>query len=141
MQGNVSQSPASSRAFNRRSFTPTQREKMANEQHSSSLRPWLLDAVPFVVVLLIAAHVLALVHSQKTTSFSYSFTFLSLSNSNQISDFLSLHALSGLLDLQISHRETASEEKGTLKTNFPKSNFIQQNGQRFWLNPNSSIVM
>lgn len=134
MQGNVSQSPASSRAFNRRSFTPTQREKMANEQHSSSLRPWLLDAVPFVVVLLIAAHVLALVHSQKTTSFS-------LSNSNQISDFLSLHTLSGLLDLQISHRETASEEKGTLKTNTPKSNFIQQNGQRFWLNPNSSIVM
>ncbi|KAK4600521.1 hypothetical protein RGQ29_010248 [Quercus rubra] len=62
MQGNVSQSPASSRAFNRRSFTPTQREKMANEQHSSSLRPWLLDAVPFVVVLLIAAHVLALVY-------------------------------------------------------------------------------
>uniref|UniRef100_A0A7N2KTP9 Uncharacterized protein n=1 Tax=Quercus lobata TaxID=97700 RepID=A0A7N2KTP9_QUELO len=95
---------------------------MTNEQHSSSPRPWLLDAVPFVVVLLIAAHVLALVHSQKTTSFS-------LSNSNQISDFFSLHTLSGLLDLQISHRETASEEKGTLKTNTPKSNFIQQNWQ------------
>nr|POE83568.1 hypothetical protein CFP56_60446 [Quercus suber] len=47
----------------------------------------------------------------------------------------------GLLDLQISHRETASEEKGTLKTNTSKSNFIQQNGQRFWLNPNSSTVM
>ncbi|KAK7842101.1 hypothetical protein CFP56_014284 [Quercus suber] len=101
MQGSVFQSPASSRAFHRRSFTPTQREKMANEQHSSSPRPWLLDAVPFMVVLLIAAHVLAL----------------------------------------ISHRETASEEKGTLKTNTPKSNFIQQNGQRFWLNPNSSTVM
>ena len=101
MQGSVFQSPASSRAFHRRSFTPTQKENMTNEQHSSSPRPWLLDAVPFVVVLLIAAHVLALVHSQKTTSFS-------LSNSNQISDFLSLHTLSGLLDLQISHRETAS---------------------------------
>ncbi|KAL0016589.1 hypothetical protein SO802_003658 [Lithocarpus litseifolius] len=62
MQGSVSQSPASSRAFHRRSFTPTQEEKMANEQHSSSPRPWLLDAVPFMVVLLIAAHVLALVY-------------------------------------------------------------------------------
>ncbi|KAM3711238.1 hypothetical protein ACB098_01G094600 [Castanea mollissima] len=35
---------------------------MANEQHSLSPRPWLLDAVPFMVVLLIAAHVLALVY-------------------------------------------------------------------------------
>lgn len=137
MQGSVSESPASSRAFHRRSFTRTHKEKMANEQHSLSPRPWLLDAVPFMVVLLIAAHVLALVHSQKTTSFSYSFTSLSLSlsNSNQISDFLSLHTLSGLLDLQISHRETASEEKGTLKTNTPKSNFIQQNGQKVLVKP------
>lgn len=79
MQGSVSESPASSRAFHGRSFTPTHKEKMANEQHSLSPRPWLLDAVPFMVVLLIAAHVLALVHSQKTTSFSYSFTSLSLS--------------------------------------------------------------
>lgn len=60
---------------------------------------------------------------------------LSLSNSNQISDFLSLHTLSGVLDLQISHRETASEEKGTLKTNTPKSNFIQQNGQKVLVKP------
>ncbi|XP_075651669.1 uncharacterized protein LOC142622124 [Castanea sativa] len=62
MQGSVFQSPASSRAFHGRSFTPTHKEKMANEQHSLSPRPWLLDAVPFMVVLLIAAHVLALVY-------------------------------------------------------------------------------
>ncbi|PON94578.1 Transmembrane protein [Trema orientale] len=34
---------------------------MANEQLSPA-RPWLLDAVPLMVVLLIAAHVFALVY-------------------------------------------------------------------------------
>ncbi|KAF7817318.1 Transmembrane protein [Senna tora] len=34
---------------------------MAKDQHTSS-RPWILDAVPFLVVVLIAAHVLALVY-------------------------------------------------------------------------------
>ncbi|VVA11658.1 Hypothetical predicted protein [Prunus dulcis] len=34
---------------------------MANPQHIS-LRPWILEAVPFIVVLLIVAHVLALVY-------------------------------------------------------------------------------
>ncbi|KAF3446149.1 hypothetical protein FNV43_RR11328 [Rhamnella rubrinervis] len=33
---------------------------MANQQSSS--RPWLLELVPFIVVLLIAAHVFALVY-------------------------------------------------------------------------------
>ncbi|GKV03104.1 hypothetical protein SLEP1_g15467 [Rubroshorea leprosula] len=33
---------------------------MASEQQS--LRPWFLDLVPFLVVVLIAAHVLALVY-------------------------------------------------------------------------------
>ncbi|KAJ0030907.1 uncharacterized protein LOC116134992 [Pistacia vera] len=33
---------------------------MANEQQL--LRPWFLDLVPYMVVLLIAAHVLALVY-------------------------------------------------------------------------------
>ncbi|KAG7965490.1 hypothetical protein I3843_08G004500 [Carya illinoinensis] len=36
--------------------------KMANQHHSSSSRPWLLEAVPLMVVVLIAAHVLALVY-------------------------------------------------------------------------------
>ncbi|GMY29127.1 Transmembrane protein [Fagus crenata] len=35
---------------------------MANEQQSSSLRPWFLDVVPLMVVVLIAAHVFALVY-------------------------------------------------------------------------------
>ncbi|XP_018833637.1 uncharacterized protein LOC109000993 [Juglans regia] len=35
---------------------------MANQHHSSSSRPWLLEAVPLMVVVLIAAHVLALVY-------------------------------------------------------------------------------
>ncbi|PRQ26853.1 hypothetical protein RchiOBHm_Chr6g0299081 [Rosa chinensis] len=34
---------------------------MANQQ-PPSLRPWFLEAVPFIVLLLIAAHVLALVY-------------------------------------------------------------------------------
>ncbi|KAB1204766.1 hypothetical protein CJ030_MR8G027387 [Morella rubra] len=35
---------------------------MANQQPSTSSRPWFLDAVPLMVVVLIAAHVLALVY-------------------------------------------------------------------------------
>ncbi|XP_022935881.1 uncharacterized protein LOC111442654 [Cucurbita moschata] len=34
---------------------------MANQQQVDS-RPWILDVVPFIVVILIAAHVLALVY-------------------------------------------------------------------------------
>ncbi|WMV40311.1 hypothetical protein MTR67_033696 [Solanum verrucosum] len=35
--------------------------KMANQQQGSS-RPWILEALPLLVVILIAAHVLALVY-------------------------------------------------------------------------------
>jgi len=76
---------------------------MVYEQHKPT-RPWIQDALLMLVVILIAAHVLAMV------------IFLSTHRSNfkQIPPFLSLITLcsfdftSGVLDLQISHPETAA---------------------------------
>lgn len=83
---------------------------MENQQ-PPSLRPWILDAVPFIVVLLIAAHVLALVRLIFLLRFRFFFIW------SLISDFLSLSIMIGLLDIQISYweRETTPEEKSTLR--------------------------
>ncbi|KAK2658563.1 hypothetical protein Ddye_005096 [Dipteronia dyeriana] len=43
---------------------------MVNEQQSTSSRPWMLDLVLFVVVLLIAAHVFALLLRNSSHSHS-----------------------------------------------------------------------
>uniref|UniRef100_A0A9I9E8K4 Uncharacterized protein n=1 Tax=Cucumis melo TaxID=3656 RepID=A0A9I9E8K4_CUCME len=40
---------------------------MANEQRQSS-EPWTLETVPFIILILIASHILALVSNSKTTS-------------------------------------------------------------------------
>ncbi|KAI3722998.1 hypothetical protein L2E82_34259 [Cichorium intybus] len=40
---------------------------MANpDQQQTSIKPWILEVVPFVVVVLIAAHVIALISYRKT---------------------------------------------------------------------------
>lgn len=79
---------------------------MANEQ--PTLRPWFLDLVPLIVVLLIAAHVFALVLSILSL---FCLDFIKTLSFNSVY----FHFLLGLLDLQISHRETASAKKSTLK--------------------------
>ncbi|KAH0990303.1 hypothetical protein GBA52_001786 [Prunus armeniaca] len=49
---------------------------MANPQQIS-LRPWILEAVPFIVVLLIVAHVLALEIQARGTNILFDFCVIS----------------------------------------------------------------
>lgn len=72
---------------------------MANQQNVDS-RPWILDVVPFIVVILITAHVLALVLKSKFQQpFFHSITrpFHVRNSSVDLGVFVL-----GLLDLQIS---------------------------------------
>ncbi|KAE8056212.1 hypothetical protein FH972_013003 [Carpinus fangiana] len=59
---------------------------------------------------------------------SYSLSCFSFpSNSEQTSDLLFIHIifLPGLLDLQISHRKTASEEEGTLRNILKRKRLVK----------------
>ena len=75
---------------------------MANQQISPS-RPWILEAIPLVVVILIAAHVFALVISKVEIPFRLISAFsLTLSRSLIFSFPLGV-TVSGLLDIQTCH--------------------------------------
>lgn len=81
---------------------------MADQPKTTSNRPWILELVPLLVVILIVAHVLALV-----ISIIPKIPFL-CSLATPIHMFLCMNA-TGLLGIQISYRETTPEEKEALE--------------------------
>lgn len=77
------------------------------QQQQISIKPWILEAVPFVVVVLIAAHVLALVCT--------SITLIDLSFFGCYFFLLILEWKLGLLDIQSSYRKASWTKKEALE--------------------------
>lgn len=77
-------------------------------QSNTMLRPWFLDLVPLLVVLLIAAHVFTLVTLFKSCYLPHFEVLMLLVETDRLILFDVISISSGVLDLQISYGETAA---------------------------------